>query len=160
MTGPSDFTIPRDPKPFILGGKAYLAPPLLSATKLQKLGRLHERFQDAANTGATLADRLGPMIETLAEMFRLLIPGQDGQRISARLTVGLTEISDAEEDALDPIDLTREAVPAIYWLLEQYGLRPTRPSSPSSNGSTDGSEDITNESISSTDGASLAAFST
>ena len=57
--------------------------------------------------------------------------------------------------------LVGQVLPVVYWLLERDGLRPTRSSSPSSDGSDGrGQTAIQNGGISSTGGVSLAAYGT
>lgn len=144
MTAPRDFSVPMDPKPFRIAPDDFEAPALLAPMMLRKLAGLHGQLGDQADIEATL--------NLVADMFALLLPGESGQRFKARL---LTEGADPP-----PIDLTRQAMPVLYWLLEEYGIRPTEPSSPSPNGSTDGPTDTPNDGTSSTDGASAETSTT
>ena len=64
------------------------------------------------------------------------------------------EFHQGGEDDPPPIDLMKQAIPAMYYLMECYGLRPTKPSSDSPAGSTDGQTSTPSAGISSTAGAS------
>jgi hypothetical protein len=148
MTGPRDFSLPMDPKPFRIDPDDFEAPPLLAPMVLRNLGRLHTELGDQADIEKTLT--------LVSDMFAMVLPGPSGERFRARL---LTESRAADPETgrpadPPPIDLVRQALPVLYWLLEEYGIRPTEPSSPSPNGSTDGAQDTPSGGISSTDGAS------
>lgn len=139
MTEPTptpDFTKPREPHRFRLGGKDYAAPAIISSITLRRATSLAASFQtvDQSNAEAVLA--------AIGEAFATLVPGPQGQEISRRIT------SDEE----DPIDPLGEALPCMVWLMGAYGLRPTKPSSDSSNGSP-----IPTGDTPSTDGASAEA---
>jgi hypothetical protein len=136
MTEPTetpDFTKPREPHRFRLGGKDYAAPAIISAITLRKAGALAASF--------TSIDQSNPqaVIGAIGEAFTILVPGPQGQEIAARITT----------DEEDPIDVIGEALPCMMWLMGSYGLRPTQPSSDSSNGS-----DTPTGDASSTDGVS------
>ena len=130
------------------------APAILSPIALKKAADLHAELG-----GAELTTDIERTIRLVADIFAVFLPGTAGDRFRARL---LTEGRDADPNAEPPrleadpppIDLTRQALPVLYWLLEQYGMRPTGPSSPSPNGSTDGQTGTLNGGISSTAGAS------
>ncbi len=122
MTEPAptpDFTKPREPHRFRLGGYDYAAPAIISSIALRKASALATSFQ-GVDTGDAQA-----VIAAIGEAFTILVPGAQGQEINQRIT--------ADED--DPIDLQSEALPCLLWLMGQYGLRPTQPSPPSPNGS-------------------------
>lgn len=137
--GVRDFTIRRDPIQFRIDDDVFKAPPIISPVALVKLGKLHTDMGDEAN----ITRDVEATLQRVGDMFTILLPGPSGQRFKERLL---------SED--QPIDLQQQAIPALYWLLERYGLRPTQPSSPSPTGSTDGQTNDPNDSTSSTDGAS------
>lgn len=145
MTGPDqirDFTLRMEPKQFRIDSDVFQAPAILSPVTLAKLAKLHASM--------ALTDTSKDVEKTLrqvGDMFKLLLPGKSGERFVERL------MSDTE-----PIDITRQALPALYWLMEEYGLRPTEPSSPSSNGSA--TDSTPNDGTSSTAGASPATSTT
>jgi hypothetical protein len=140
-----DFTILADPKQFRIDGDVFAAPAIISPIALKKLAALHGQLGDVGE----LTKDLDRTLDLIGDMFQILLPGPSGVRFKERL---LSE--------MEPIDLNRQALPALYWLLEQYGMRPTQPSSPSPDGSTDGQTDTQNGGISSTDGASPEASET
>ncbi len=132
-----DFTISAPPHRFRVDGDVFRAPGRLSPVALKKIAGLHASLGDMGS----LSNDVGRAIEIVGDLFEVLLPGESGTRFKARLN--------SEEEA---IDLNQQAIPILYWLLEQYGLRPTEPSSPSPVGSTDGQMDTPNGGISSTDG--------
>ena len=158
MTQPRDFSLPMEPKPFRIAPDDFEAPALLAPMVLKKLAGLHgQLLGDLADIEQTL--------NLVSDMYAMLLPGASGRLFRARL---LTEGREADLDAdpprpeadPPPIDLTRQALPVLHWLLEEYGVRPTVPSSPSPNGSTDGQTDTPNDGTSSTDGASAETSAT
>ncbi len=155
-----DFSLPMDPVRFRIDPDTFDAPAILSPVALKKAAGLHAELG-----GADLTTDLDRTIRLVADIFAVFLPGSAGDRFRARL---LTEGRDADPNAEPPrleadpppIDLTRQALPVLYWLLEQYGMRPTGPSSPSPNGSTDGQMDTLNGGTSSTAGVSPATSDT
>lgn len=154
-----DFSLPMDPVRFRIDPDTFDAPALLSPMALKKAAALHTQLGAMDDVGSDI-DRT---LNLVADMFAVFLPGRSGALFKARL---LTEGRDADPDNgrpdpdPPPIDLTRQALPVLYWLLEQYGLRPTGPSSPSPNGSTDGQMDTLNGGTSSTDGVLPATSDT
>lgn len=145
MTQPRDFSLPMEPKPFRLDPDDFTAPAILPPMVLKRLAGMHSELGDVSTIGV---DNLEQILTKVGDMFAMLLPGAPGERFRARL---LTE-GGAEDPP--PIDLVRQALPVLYWLLEEYGMRPTGPSSPSPSGSTDATTDTPNGGTSSTDGAS------
>lgn len=153
-----DFSVSMDPKPFRIAPDDFEAPPILAPMALKKLARLHSELGDLGDVGSDI-DRTMTLV---GSMFDILLPGPSGARFRARLfSEGRAADPDTgrEEDP-PPIDLMRQILPLLYWLLEEYGMRPTGPSSPSPNGSTDGQTDTLNDGTSSTDGASQEVSAT
>ena len=143
-----DFTIRRDPIRFRIDDDVFVAPPLIGGFMLRKLGGLHAQLGDATAQVATDPDAMQRVIAVMAESFKALMPGEHGKHFAARL------LSDGDpENSPPPIGLIDQAMPALYYLLERYGLRPTQPSSPSPTGSTDGTPAIPSVGTSSMDGA-------
>ncbi len=148
-----DFTIPMVPKQFRVDDDVFKAPAIMSPIAMKKLAGLHAELGDVGS----LSNDVGRAIGITAELFTVLLPGPSGRRFKERLLSEGREADpdDGRPDADPPIiDLMQQAIPILYWLLEQYGLRPTEPSSPSPAGSTDGQTDTPNVGTSSTDGAS------
>ncbi len=148
-----DFTIPMASKQFRIDDDVFKAPALMSPIAMKKLAGLHAELGDIGS----LTNDIERAVGITADLFTVLLPGPSGRRFKERL---LSEGRPADPEADPPteadppvIDLVQQAIPALYWLLEQYGLRPTEPSSPSPTGSTDGQTGTLNGGISSTDGA-------
>jgi hypothetical protein len=141
-----DFTIHREPHQFRIDDDLFSAPALLSPITLKRLAAQATALGDVSTL--TDADSVTKALEALGDIMTALMPGASGQRFKARLW------ADGSDEATQPIDLMAQAIPAFYYLMERYGLRPTVPSSPSPDGSTDGQMNSTSEDTSSTDGAS------
>jgi hypothetical protein len=138
--GVRDFTLRREPYRFRIDDDVFVAPPIMSPRNLTKLANLHSQIGDTTDINS--AEGFGRVLGLVADMFRALLPGPSGERFVERL-----------ESDTEPIDLTGQALPIVFWLLEQYGLRPTVPSSVSSTGSTEDATDTPSDGDSSTDGA-------
>lgn len=136
--GVRDFTIKMEPHRFRIDADIFSAPPILSPVTLGKLAALHANMGEMGGV-----EGIEVTLAAVSSMFRLILPGPSGERFAERLM-----------SVDEPIDLQRQALPALYYLLECYGLRPTQPSSPSLDGSTGESTDTQSDGISSTDGAS------
>lgn len=156
-----DFSVSMDPKPFRIAPDDFEAPPILAPMALKKLARLHSELGDLGDVGSDI-DRT---MNLVGSMFDILLPGSSGTLFRARLfSEGRAADPDADPPRLEadppPIDLMRQVLPLLYWLLEEYGMRPTGPSSPLLNGSTDGQTDTPNGGTSSTAGASQEVSTT
>jgi hypothetical protein len=153
-----DFTVNRDPHCFTIAPDRFCAPAIISSVILRKLANLHASLSMAPNGNESETDRV---MKALADMFRLLLPGASGRLFAERL-LSDGDPGDPEADPPVPasppvIDLAREAMPAMNWLLERYGMRPTMPSSPSLDGLTAASMNGQSDITSSTAGASIEA---
>ena len=145
MTGPAikDFTLANmEPKQFQIDNDVFKAPAIMSPVTLAKLAKLHSQL----SADPDVATNVEQTLHQLGAMFKLFLPGPSGERFAERL-----------QSETEPLDIQRQVMPALYWLLEQYGMRPTQPSSPSPNGLTDEPTDTLNGGISSTAGASAEA---
>lgn len=140
-----DFTIKREPHSFVIDGETFLAPALLAPVTLRKMAVQVGALGDLGSM--TDVQSIIKAIDAVGAVMATLMPGDSGRRFKARL-----ESEGGEEDPT-PIDLMGQAIPALYYLLECYGLRPTQPSSSSPAGSTDGAS-IPSDGTSSTAGAS------
>ena len=141
-----DFTIRRPPIQFTIDGDTFSAPNVLSPITLRKLAAQASSIGDLGNISDI--ESIVKAIDVLGEIMVALMPGASGQLFKRRLG------SEGGDDEPAPIDLMGQAIPAFYFLLERYGLRPTVPSSPSPTGSTDGQTNTPSDGISSTAGAS------
>lgn len=153
--GVPDFTIHREPHRFRVDGDIFSAPPLIGGYTLRKLAVMHGQLAELTTGSEPDTDRL---IALMAEMFRVLMPGPSGKLFAERLMSdgdpGDPEAEPPRPASPLPIDLMKQAMPILYFLLECYGLRPTVPSSPSPTGLTDGATDTQSVGTSSTDGVS------
>ncbi len=143
--GIRDFTIHREPKQFRIDDDLFKAPAIISPIALRKITAMYTEIGDITALGSDI-DRT---LDILGQIFGILLPGASGVRFKERLL--------SEEE---PLDLIGQVIPALYWLLEQYGMRPTQPSSPSPDGSTDGQTNTQNDGTSSTDGPSPTELTT
>lgn len=122
VDGVRDFTLPMKPHKFKIDDDVFSAPAVMSPVTLQRMAGMHASL---SGTDASTADGITVMLNAFAEIFKILLPGPSGKRFVERLQ------ADGGDESVPPIDLTQQAMPAFYWLLEQYGLRPTQQSSPS-----------------------------
>ena len=157
-----DFTIKRDPIQFRVDDDVFSAPAMISPVTLRKAAEMHGRLAEVSGDEATQA---AAAIDLIGDLMRVLMPGPSGRRFVERLRsegrpADLDDNPPREEPDPPVISLTEQAIPALYYLLERYGLRPTVPSSPSLDGSTDGSTNSPSDGISSTDGVLPIASTT
>jgi len=119
--GIKDFSIPDKPKPFRIGplpDDVFEAPPILAPVTLVNLPNL---LRSLGSLGA-ITDEQGAaqVMEGVKDVFRELLTTESGERFAARL------------DSKDrPVDLLRQVIPIVQWMMEAYGLRPTQVSSSS-----------------------------
>ena len=144
--GTPDFTIKREPITFTIDDDTFSAPALTSPITLRRLAEVSGALGDIG----TMTDLASVMkaIDALGSIMAALMPGPSGRLFVERLN------SEGGEGQPAPIDLLAQALPAFYYLMEKKGLRPTVPSSASSDGSTDGQTSTPSDGTSSTDGAS------
>lgn len=116
-----DFTLSMKPHKFKIDDDVFAAPAVISPVVLLHMAGLHATL---GGINAQTPDGLGKVLGTVGDIFKMMLPGTSGQRFAARLE------ADGSDPETPPIDLTRQAIPALYWLLERYGLRPTVQSSP------------------------------
>ena len=143
-----DFTIHRPPITFKIDGDTFSAPARMSPFVLKKLAAEAALIGDVSRL--TDVASIIKAIDALSSVMVGLMPGVSGERFKARL--------ESEGGPEDPpiIDLMQQGIPALYFLLERYGLRPTVPSSPSPTGLMDGQMSTPSDGTSSTDGPSPA----
>jgi hypothetical protein len=134
----ADFTIRRDPHTFTIDDDTFKAPSLLSSVALTRVVDVLMELGSIDGLGRD-PSKIKPGLEAVGRAMKILLPGASGRRFLERLNSDPEQVDDETgEPVTPPIDLLRQAIPAMMFLLECYGLRPTRPSSSSSNGSTDG----------------------
>ncbi len=155
-----DFTIRRDPHQFRIDDDVFEAPGWLAPYTLKTMAAEVGKLGDLTNL--TDIQSVIQAIDTTGLVMSVLMPGESGRRFKARLeSQGRPEWKDETTGSfvpadLPPIDLMKQAIPALYYLLECYGLRPTVPSSSSSAGSTDEPTSTPSDGTSSTAGPSPA----
>jgi hypothetical protein len=156
-----DFTIKRDPHQFRIDEDVFSAPAFLAPFTLKQLAVEAGSLGDLNRL--TDVDSVIQAIDTTTAVMAAFMPGESGQRFKARLeSQGRPERQDPETGEMlpadpKPIDLMQQAIPALYYLMECYGLRPTKPSSTSPDGSMDGQTNALSDGTSSTAGPSLPA---
>lgn len=134
------FTVDREPVEVEMGGDWFSAPPVIPPAVLGDMLDAGERIAEIQNTqGLSQKDQLAQMMKILDEVFGLVLVSDSATHFHERLY-----------SRTDPLDLTREVMPALEWLVEEFTDRPTEPSPPSSTGRSDGG-------TSSTPGASVKA---
>lgn len=119
-----DFTLPMKPKRFKIDADVFQSPAILSPIALRRIAELHKSLGDISAMSTDTPEGVDRMIDAVADIFSIFLPGNDGARFVKRLR------STGASDDVPAVDLTRQAIPALYWLLEEYGLRPTLQSSP------------------------------
>jgi len=158
MTSPAatpDFTVSVEPIVFRCDGREYKAPRTINPLNLKSmLGAVSKVNFDDVNYLMEHFEEVTPLIQTV---LKALVPGPGGQYLADRVAapvLGEDEL-EANPDALRPLDLVKQALPIMAYLLEELGLRPTTPSSVSSDGSMADTTATPNGGTSSTAGLSL-----
>lgn len=132
-----DFFLDDEPKRFRVhrDGDVFEAPPVLGPAALLDLVGVLKKM---GNLGALAAspESAETAIKAIGDVFEGILDEESGPKFAALLT-----------SRTRPIDLRRQLMPILRWLLEEYGLRPTTASSNSSSASTP-----TDAGTSSTDG--------
>lgn len=114
-----DFSKKRTPVNFILDngtaeGERFECYPALALPSLQEITTIAEAMTAENAT------------ESFAEFFRVVLQPESADRMENKL-----------KDRMNPLD-PEQANDVMSWLMEVYGLRPTQPSSDSSDGSPTG----------------------
>jgi hypothetical protein len=117
------FTVDREPIEVEIGGEMFVAHPLLAPATLGEL-------LDKKNVALDLVrqsekESVDDALDLIAGIFDLILVSQSAERFRERLF-----------SRSEPFDLAREVLPTIVGVVQEYTGRPTRPSSPSSDGST------------------------
>jgi hypothetical protein len=109
-----DFSLPPQRNRFVIDGEEFEAAPQLPAKKAMECIHIAERWEQADPAQAA---------ELFRELFQRVLLPDSYERFVGRL-----------DDLERPISL--QQLPKIMeWLFERYGMRPTEPSSGSSDGS-------------------------
>lgn len=127
-----DFSLPEaemKPKGFRMAPDTFTMPAILGVQTLANMARIAGKLAREED-GKVSADDLDGILEAFAELYEEILEEESGPRFRARLL-------DPVESKRNPIDLKRQLIPNLFWLLEVYGLRPTEASSSSSSGQDD-----------------------
>lgn len=148
----ADFSIARTEIKFSADGDVFYCVPTLGPAVLQSLAaalrKLSSVGRELSSTVAATDDdadrftRVLDRIMLIGDVFATFLKPESAELFKTRL--------ESHERGLD---VNRQVVPMLHYVLEQYGLRPTEPSSDSSSGSVDGTSGTT-----STAGAPVAAL--
>lgn len=121
-----DFTLADTsdkPITFRIGADEYSAPPVIPPLQLAALAEVAGKLNGDGDGRVPVKE----LVTAIGDVFAELLHEEAGQRFRERLL---------SRDK--PIDLMKQAVPCLLWLMEVYGMRPTEPSSSSTGGLNDG----------------------
>lgn len=131
------FTVAREPIELEAGGDVFTAPAIIPPTVLGDLLDTSEEITKILDDKSlTQRQSVDAVLKAFDELFALILTPDSAQRFHARLF-----------SREDPLDLQRELMPMVEYLIEEYTDRPTSPSPSSTSNST------TSDGHSSTDGA-------
>lgn len=137
----ADFSYSPPPVTFTMDGDRYDCYPVITARIAQEItGLLRDGL--FADVDANDPDTIVRSMSNIGAVFKIVMKPASATRFIERLN---------SRD--EPLDLTHQVIPVLEWLLGRYGVRPTQPSTLSS----DGSHDETGGTRS-TDGASPEAL--
>lgn len=122
-----DFTVARKYIGFKIGEDKFIATARLGIPTIQALVKAAGQIEKIREENRDEA------LQALFVVFDEVLLPSSAQRFRER----------ALSKGPDTIDVQRELVPAIYYLLEEYGVRPTQQSSGSSGGSPGGTSGTT-----------------
>jgi len=125
-----DFSYNPPPIEFTADGDVFYGYPVLGASTIQDLSNVLSTGHLTPTPGQ---DRdIAETLETIAQLFDAVLKPESAELFRTR-------IFDRER----PLDLRRQVIPIVQWILERHGLRPTQPSSSSSTGSQDETDGTT-----------------
>lgn len=111
------------PKTFKIDADMFEAPAVIPG---EVLGLLTEVGASMADVKGSPKQQMDQLLAKIADVMALLLPEDDAARFRDRLY-----------SRTAPMDVHKQALPAMQWLIEAYGQRPTKPSSSSANGPED-----------------------
>lgn len=151
-----DLTLKREPHILTIAPDTFAVPQILSSIKMRRIAATIGDLGGLDQLAAGVADprTIERSLNGLEQIILALMPGAAGEKFVARMNSQEREAEGDRPADPEPIDLLRQAIPALMFLLECYGLRPTRPSSTFAGTSNDGS--TLNDGTSSTAGVSPA----
>ena len=118
-----DFSLPMAPKRFRIDADIFSAPAIISPVTLQRVARMHNEMETLRAKAENSEEQITLSLQIMAEIFEVLMPGDSGARMRARI------FADGSDEGTPAVDLNRQVVPALMWLMEEYGLRPIQQSS-------------------------------
>lgn len=118
-----DFTVPMEPHRFRIDVDVFAAPAILAPVNMVKIAKLVKQLPNLEISSFT-EESMQAAVDVLSKVFEALMPGPSAARMAERLQ------ADGSDPATPSIDLLRQAIPALHYLLECYGMRPTQQSSP------------------------------
>ncbi|MGH9857912.1 MAG: hypothetical protein ACRD4B_08720 [Acidobacteriota bacterium] len=113
MTRFRDFTISTEPITFKVGPDVFTAHPILATVIIGELVTVVKDMETMEG------DQIGIQLSAVGDLFKLMLTDDCADRFVERL-------SSRDE----PLDLKQQVIPIMFWLMEEYGLRPTEPSTP------------------------------
>lgn len=115
-----DFSITYKPIKFRVNGPdVFEAVPVLPVPTLRELGAMHGSMEQLSTV---------EKFDKVLDMFDLLLLPESAKRFRARLE------SRDDPDGGGAIDLNRQVIPVLNWLVEKFGMRPTGAAGSSSDG--------------------------
>lgn len=115
-----DFSITYKPIKFRVNGPdVFEAVPVLPVPVLRELGAMHGSMEQLSTI---------EKFNKVLDMFDLLLTPESAKRFRARLE------SREDPDGGGAIDLNRQVIPILNWLVEKFGMRPTGAAGSSSDG--------------------------
>lgn len=111
-----DFTIKRKRIKFKIDDDVF------EATAILSIPLMHELVKVGKNVQQLVGEQ---KFDSVTSVFQKILLPASAKRFGERL--------DAIYD--DALDIKEQVIPVLYYLMEQYGVRPTQPSSDSSTGS-------------------------
>lgn len=126
-----DFTLKVKRFGFKVDNDTFIAHAALGLPAMQELSKVTKNLGEAVTSGD---------YTPITDVFTELLEEASARRFTARVV----------SKGAEAIDVKKQLLPILYWLLEKYGLRPTQLSSESSTGSPGGTGGITSMAGSST----------
>lgn len=124
----ADFSNTPTPIFFTIDGERYDCKPRLGPAQIQQMAGVARSGLSDIGDNPTV-EQLNTVLDKLGNLFRAVMYPESAEKFIKKLRANYETPSDV------PLDLYGQVIPIIHWLLEQYGMRPTQPSSASSTGS-------------------------
>lgn len=125
----ADFSYSPKPIRFRADDDVFTGKPVISLATMQQLaGVVRAGVLDESNLtpDSVNAETVKLVIDRIAGLFDMLLESESANVMRSRLR---------EDEGYRALDIRRQVIPALHYVLERHGLRPTRPSSDFSAGS-------------------------